>query len=100
LIINFNGVVLKALVVSVGTGVRAAKVAVVGLANAIAFSIRYHNPDLTVFVTTQESRQSTLPLVIEKAKPKLYEIITLENPDDVKSIYETLQPKNKPAEEK
>jgi CRISPR-associated protein (TIGR02710 family) len=91
---------MKILVISVGTGVRAAKSAVEGLADALAFSIRHHNPDLTVFVATQESQQSTLPLIIEKAKPKQHEVIILEDPDNIKAIYETLQPKISQLKEK
>ena len=91
---------MKVLVISVGTGVRAAKSAVEGLADALAFSIRHHNPDLTVFVVTQESQQSTLPLIIEKAKPKQHEVIILEDPDNIKAIYETLQPKISQLKEK
>jgi len=91
---------MKVLVISVGTGVRAAKSAVEGLADALAFSIRHHNPDLTVFVATQESQQSTLPLIIEKAKPKQHEVIILEDPDNIKAIYETLQPKISQLKEK
>jgi len=84
---------LKALVISVGTGTRAAKAAVEGLANALAYGIRHHNPDLTVFVATHESEQLTLPLIIERAKPKQYDVVVLEDPDDVQATYKALQPK-------
>lgn len=84
---------MKVLVISVGTGTQAARSAVSGLAEALAFSIRHHNPDVTVFVASRESEKTTLPLIIEKANLQKYDVITLEDPDNIQSIYEVLQPK-------
>lgn len=84
---------LKALIISVGTGTRGNRSAVEDLATALVSSISHHNPDLTVFVVTRESQEATLPLIIAKAKPKQYEIALLTNPDNIQAIYETLQPR-------
>ena len=84
---------LKALVISVGTGTRASEDAVRSLARAIAFSIKHHNPDKTFFVVSKESREKTLPLILEEADLKEYETVNLENPDDIQKVYEELRQK-------
>ncbi|MEM2816428.1 MAG: TIGR02710 family CRISPR-associated CARF protein [Candidatus Bathyarchaeia archaeon] len=83
---------MKALIISVGTGTRRDMNAAEDLATALAQSVRHHNPDVTLFVVTCESRERTLPIVIDRAKPKQYEVIMLEDPDNIQAIYETLQP--------
>ena len=89
----------KALIISVGTGTRASKSIIESLANALAYSINHHNPDKTFFIATKESRKTTLPLILKKIKPKPYEVIMIENPDNIQLIYETLQPKIKEIRE-
>ncbi|MBC7129594.1 TIGR02710 family CRISPR-associated protein [Candidatus Bathyarchaeota archaeon] len=91
---------MKALVISVGTGTRAAKSTIEGLAGALAFSINHHNPDLTVFIVTQESEKSTLPLILKKIGLKPHETILIENPDNIQAIYEKLRPKISQLREK
>lgn len=82
----------KALIISVGTGVGLTKDAVVSLANGLAFSIGYHNPDKTFFVTSQESQKTTLPKILRKTKLQNYETMVIKNIDDIQQIYETLRP--------
>jgi CRISPR-associated protein (TIGR02710 family) len=84
---------MKALIVSVGTGTRPTKQAVESLANAIAFSIKHHNPDKTFFIVSQQSLNTTLLKIMQKIPLKNHEIILIENPDDIQKIHEKLQPK-------
>jgi len=84
---------MKALIISVGTGISPTKHAVESLANAIAYSIKHHNPDETFFITTKQSQETTLPKILKKVKPKEHETIKIEDPDNIQTIYETLQPK-------
>jgi CRISPR-associated protein (TIGR02710 family) len=86
---------MKALIVSVGTGVSPTKQAVENLANAIAYSIKHHNPDKIFFITTEQSQKTTLPKILQKIKPKKYEIVKIESPDNMQVIYEMLQRKFK-----
>ncbi|MCX8151311.1 MAG: TIGR02710 family CRISPR-associated CARF protein [Candidatus Bathyarchaeota archaeon] len=85
---------MKALIMTVGTGVGKGKITNESLSKALAFSITQHNPDATFFVTSAESKQ-TAERVIKKSGVQQYEIITIENPDDIQNIYETLEPKFK-----
>ncbi|MEM2887854.1 MAG: TIGR02710 family CRISPR-associated CARF protein [Candidatus Bathyarchaeia archaeon] len=54
-----------------------------------ARSVRHHNPERT-FIVSKQSREGTLPLAVEKAKLSdgRYEIIEIEDPDNVQSVYE------------
>jgi CRISPR-associated protein (TIGR02710 family) len=86
---------MKALIISVGTGVSPAQKAVESLANAIAFSIKHHNPDKTFFIVSAESEKITVPKILRETKIKNYEVITVRNPDNIERIYEDLQPRFK-----
>jgi CRISPR-associated protein (TIGR02710 family) len=83
----------KALIISVGTGVGLTKDAVKSLANGLAFSIEHNNPNKTFFITSQESRKTTLPKILQKTNLQNYETIVIKNIDDIQQIYETLRPK-------
>ncbi|MEM2130675.1 MAG: TIGR02710 family CRISPR-associated CARF protein [Candidatus Bathyarchaeia archaeon] len=85
---------MKALVITVGTGVGKNKTANETLAKALSFSITQHNPDAAYFIASKESQQ-TVQQIIKQTQIKKYEIITLENPDDTQNIYETIEPKFK-----
>ncbi|MEI9476707.1 MAG: hypothetical protein WCO26_09040 [Deltaproteobacteria bacterium] len=50
----------KAMIVSVGTGKEGKDIA-----HGICFSIQQQNPDLLLFLTTEKSRETTMPFVIE-----------------------------------
>ena len=89
------GVNLKALIISVGTGTSSSNEAVRSLAKALAFSIEHHNPDKTFFVVSKESREKTLPIILEETNLEEYETILVENPDDIQRIYEDLRQKFK-----
>ncbi len=83
---------MKALIISVGTGTQQTKQVAKNLANALAYSIKHHNPDKTFFITTKESQETTLPLILPQVKVQNYETIVIKDPDNVQDIYETLQP--------
>ena len=86
---------MKALVISVGTGISTSEDSVRSLAGAIAFSIKHHNSDKVFFVVSKESLEETLPLILEEIEVKEYETIELKNPDDIQQIYEELRQKFK-----
>jgi len=90
---------MKALIISVGTGVRSTERAVESLAKAMAFSINHHNPDKIFFIVTKESRETTLPKILQKTKVEEYETLEIGNPDDIQEIYETFQGKFKQMRE-
>ncbi|MCS7120772.1 MAG: TIGR02710 family CRISPR-associated CARF protein [Candidatus Bathyarchaeota archaeon] len=81
---------MKALIISVGTGTRGGKDAAESIASAIAYSLKHHNPDKIIFVTSRQSREQTLPVVVEKSgiQTEDYDVIIVEDPDDVQSVYE------------
>jgi CRISPR-associated protein (TIGR02710 family) len=85
----------KALIISVGTGTAPTKKAVESLADAITFGIKHHNPDRVFFVVSKESQETTLPKILRQARLKNYETITIDDPDNIQQVYETLQPKIK-----
>ncbi|MCX7929030.1 MAG: TIGR02710 family CRISPR-associated CARF protein [Patescibacteria group bacterium] len=85
---------MKALVISVGTGVGKTRATSENLAKALSFSIAQHNPDTTFFVASKES-EKTVSQIIKQSHIDKYEVITIENPDDTQAIYETLEPKFK-----
>lgn len=84
---------MKALVISVGTGTRPTQEAVESLAKAIVFSIKNHNPDRIFFIVSPESLNTTFPVIAENIKTRNYEIIQIQNPDDIQKTYETIQEK-------
>jgi len=85
----------KALILSVGTGIGPMPKGVESLADALAFSINNHNPDKTFFILSQESQETTLPKILSRIKLQNYETITIEDPNNIRQIYETLQTKFK-----
>lgn len=85
---------MKALVITIGTGIGKNKTANENLAKALSFSVTQHNPDTAYFIASKESQQ-TVQQIIKQTQIKKYEIITLENPDDTQIIYETIEPKFK-----
>jgi len=79
----------KALLITVGTGVgKDRERAVESLARGIAYSIRVHNPEKVVFVTTEESERDTLPRVLREVELDNYEVRRLRDFSDIESIYE------------
>lgn len=72
----------KAMVVTVGTGPT--------VAHGICFSIRNQNPDFIIFLVTQESKQKTIPTILqdEVMEERKYKEITLPDPNDVEKIAE------------
>lgn len=86
---------MKALIVSVGTGTSSTEEAVESLADAIALSLRHHNPDKAFFLVSEKSEKTTLPMILEKTQIKNYEVITARNPDNIEQVYRDLQPKFK-----
>lgn len=83
---------MKALVISLGTGVSATRKALESLTNALVFSIKTHNPDKAFFVVSQMSQKTTLPKILRKIELKSYETIVMENADDINQICESLLP--------
>jgi len=82
----------KAMVMSVGTGVSDDEKAVASLTHALEHSINAAHPDKLFLVLTAESQKKTLP----RLEPKLtmpYEVILLDNPDDIEIIYTSLSPR-------
>ncbi len=77
----------KALVISVGTGKD--RSGTPSLAEAIKFSIAQHNPTKVFFVVTKESREVTLPLILDGLDYE-NEIMEVDDPDNFNSIYESL----------
>lgn len=90
---------MKALVISVGTGTRASRKSIKGLAEAIVKSIRHHNPHKAYLIVTKESMETTLPEILPKIKPIESEIIRIEDPDNIQLIYEILRSKIKEIRE-
>ena len=81
----------KALLITVGTGVGNDKEkAVESLARGIAYSIKIHNPDKVVFVTTAESERDTLPRVLREVELDNYAVKRLRDFSDIESIYEDI----------
>lgn len=54
---------MKAMIISVGTGKEGRDIA-----HGIFFSIQHHNPDLTIFLNTAKSSETTMPYIIEDCK--------------------------------
>ncbi len=86
---------MRVLVISVGTGTKPGKQTVRSLGKALAQSVERHRPDKVFFVTTKESEETTLPMMLENVKNRNYscEKIRIDNPNNIQQIYETLQPK-------
>jgi CRISPR-associated protein (TIGR02710 family) len=93
--VSEGAILKKALIISVGTGVKPSSEAIESLANAIAFSIENNNPDHTFFITSEESTKNTIPKILEKIRPKNYEIVKIADPDDIQLTYEALSQKLK-----
>lgn len=86
---------MKALVISVGTGTKSTKNVAKSLAGALTLSINHHKPDKIFFLATKESEEATLPLILKKIESYGYdyEVVKIENPDNVQQIYEVFQPR-------
>jgi len=84
----------KALILSVGIGKVQTSKRVEDLADALAYSIINNGPDKTFFVVSKESREKTLPRILDQTKLQNheYETIITENPYNILQTYETLQP--------
>lgn len=76
----------KAMIITVGTGTRDAK----DLAHGIAFSIRQQNPEFVSFVVTKESKNTTIPYILERLslKEDQYVLKEIQDENDVERIYE------------
>jgi CRISPR-associated protein (TIGR02710 family) len=86
---------MKALVISVGTGTRASRESIKSLAEAIVKSIRHHNPSKVYLVTSREGAETTVPEILQRIGSIESEVIEIEDPDNIQSIYESLKPKIK-----
>lgn len=73
----------KAMIVSVGTGMEGKDIA-----HGICFSIKHQNPDLLVFLNTEESRKITMPYIAQECKTegRPWEELNLSDPNDVENI--------------
>lgn len=91
---------MKALIITVGTGIGPSKEAVESIAQGIAFSIRHHNPDLVVCLVTEESQKQTLPVVEELCQGKQFKVEKIKDKDDVNHIYEVVGSQIKRLKEK
>ncbi|MEM0111915.1 MAG: TIGR02710 family CRISPR-associated CARF protein [Nitrososphaerota archaeon] len=91
---------MKALIISVGTGIKPSGRTIENLAEAITKSIRHHNPHKVYLVATKESIETTVQKIIPKIKPIESEIIRIESPDNIQTIYENLRSKIKEIREK
>ena len=91
---------MKALVISVGTGTRVSRDFIKSLAEAIVKSIRHHNPNKVYLVTSRECVKTTVPEILPRMGSIESEVIEIENPDNIQSIYEYLKPKIKEIREK
>jgi CRISPR-associated protein (TIGR02710 family) len=83
---------VKALIISIGTGARPGEEAMKSLGSGITYSIHNSNPDKVFFVVSKESLNTTLPEILGSID-KLYEIISIDDPDDINRIYENLSAK-------
>ena len=83
----------KALLISVGTGTREG--AEDSLAGALSYCIEHHNPDHVFFVVTRQSKEKTLPRILERIRGYDHEAIEISSADDVQQIYEELEPRVK-----
>lgn len=83
---------MKALIISVGTGLSQGISSPNSLPDAIVFSLNHHNPDKIIFVVSDQSKKTTLPQVLSKRKTEKFEKIVLSDVDDIKKIYEELTP--------
>jgi CRISPR-associated protein (TIGR02710 family) len=91
---------MKALVISVGTGTRASRESIKSLAEAIVKSIRHHNPNKAYLVTSMEGAKTTVPEILPRIGSIESEVIEIEDPDNIQSIYESLRPRIKEIREK
>lgn len=82
---------MKALVISVGTGTLGTDENTKGLANALLHSVLHHSPDKVYFVVTRESREKTLPKVLEGMPGYEYEVVEVRNPDNLQQLYDDLR---------
>jgi CRISPR-associated protein (TIGR02710 family) len=83
---------MKALIISIGTGARPGEEAIKSLGSGITYSIHNSNPDKVFFVVSKESLNTTLPEILGSID-KPYEIISIDDPDDINKIYENLSAK-------
>lgn len=85
---------MKALVISVGTGTKPDAHAIKSLAGAIAHSVKHHSPDKVFFVTSRQSEENTLQIILERTgiPQEKYETIRLNDPDNIQDVYETVNP--------
>ena len=88
------------MVISVGTGTRVSRDFIKSLAEAIVKSIRHHNPNKVYLVTSRECVKTTVPEILPRMGSIESEVIEIENPDNIQSIYEYLKPKIKEIREK
>jgi CRISPR-associated protein (TIGR02710 family) len=85
---------MKALLISIGTGTRPGEEAIKSLGSGIIYSIHNSNPDKVFFVVSKESLNTTLPEILGSID-KPYEIISIDDPDDINKIYQVLSAKFK-----
>lgn len=79
----------KVLVISVGTGTRPDSQE--SLAHGIAYSIKTHNPDFILFITSNDGQEKTLPIIAQLLdKEEKHDVIVLEDVDDITKIYDRL----------
>jgi CRISPR-associated protein (TIGR02710 family) len=80
----------KALVITVGVGVGANREeASKSIAHAIVFSIRGNNPNKIFFIVSKESKESVVPLVLEKLESGFaYELMEVSDENDLNNCFE------------
>lgn len=74
----------KAMFITVGTGRNRRDIT-----SAICFSIKKHNPDYVIFLTTDKTKKETMPCVLEDPvmKGRRYDVIEIGDEIDVEEIY-------------
>lgn len=82
----------RVLIISVGTGFGSDPDAIESLSNGISFSIETTNPDKVIFVTSLQSKEGTLPHVINRYPNLNYSIIELSTVDNIQRIFQELRP--------
>jgi CRISPR-associated protein (TIGR02710 family) len=81
----------KALIITVGTGTGPAKKAMGNLADGLADAIEAAPSDKVFFVISQQSQQ-TMEKIMQKMNIPNYETILIGNVNNIRQIYEELQP--------
>lgn len=82
----------RTLIISVGTGIGPGSDAKESLAHGLQRSINNFRPDHIIYVISPESRESMLPLMLEKNPSRDHQVVELKNVDDIQKIFNELRP--------